>query len=160
MSLGHRLEAISILTSEVMEPRGLTGLAYDTLASSTAELKAIFSLFADKAEYPIMIHCTQGKDRTGLAVVLMLLLLEVPVEAIQKDYVASERELEVEMGDRILEMKKKGLGRQFAGCDGGFVKGVVDELDGKYGGLRKYLRDVVKISEEMQEEIRLIMLVR
>jgi len=160
MGLGYRLEAISILGTQVMEPRGLTGLAFDTLAFSTAEIKAVCLLFADEAEYPIMIHCTQGKDRTGLAIVLMLLLLEVPVPAIAADYVASERELEVEMKERTVDMKKVGLGRDFAGCPRGFVEAVVNELDCKYGGVKSYLKDKVGISEEIQERIRSIMLAR
>ena len=143
-----------------MEPRGLTGLAFDTLASSTAEIKTIFTLFADETEYPIMIHCTQGKDRTGLAVVVMLLLLEVPVQAIAADYVASERELEVEMEERVADMKQVGLGREFAGCPQGFVEAVVGELDSKYGGVKRYLRDEVGISERIQERIRCTMLVQ
>lgn len=141
-----------------MEPRGLTGLACDTLANSIAEIKEVFMLFANEAEYPIMIHCTQGKDRTGLAIVLLLLLLEVPVQAIAADYVASERELEAEMEDRIADMKKVGLGPGFAGCPTDFVKGVVGELDSGFGGVRSYLTDKVGISEEVQERVRSIML--
>jgi protein-tyrosine phosphatase len=160
MGLGYRLEAISIIGTQVMEPRGLTGLAFDTLAMSTAEIEAVCMLFADEAEYPIMIHCTQGKDRTGLAIVLMLLLLEVPVQAIATDYVASERELEVELEERTADMRKVGLGRDFAGCPSGFVEAVVSELDSKYGGVKSYLEDKVGISEEIQEKIRSIMLVR
>lgn len=160
MGLGYRLEAISILGTQVMEPRGLTGLAFDTLATSTAEIKAVCVLFADETAYPIMIHCTQGKDRTGLAIVLMLLLLEVPVQAIAADYVASERELKVEMEERIADMSKVGLGRDFAGCPRGFVEAVVNQLDSKYGGVNSYLTDRVGVSEETQERIRSIMLVR
>lgn len=160
MGLGYRLEAISILGAQVMEPRGLTGLAFDTLAMSTTEIKAVCMLFADEAAYPIMIHCTQGKDRTGLAIVLILMLLEVPVQAIATDYVASERELEVEMEERIADMSKVGLGRNFAGCPRGFVEAVVNQLDSNYGGVESYLKDWVGISEETQERIRSIILVR
>jgi len=53
-----------------------------------------------------------------------------------------------------------GLGRDFAGCPRGFVEAVVSELDSKYGGVKSYLEDKVGISEEIQERIRSIMLVR
>ena len=159
MALGHRTEAISILGTEVLEPRGLTCLAHDTLAASTVEIRAMFTLFADEAAYPIVIHCTHGKDRTGLAVVLMLLLLDVPVQAIAADYVASEKELEGEMVEMMERMAKMGLGRQFAECEWGYVEGVKAELDSKYGGVRRYLTDKADVGEEMQERIRSIMLV-
>ena len=59
MALGYRLEAVSILGTEVMQPRGLTGLAFDTLAHSVTELATILRLLADDENYPIMVHCTQ-----------------------------------------------------------------------------------------------------
>ena len=92
-----------------MQPRGLTGLAFDTLATSTSELRSILHLLAED-KYPILIHCTQGKDRTGLVVLLVLLVLEVPVADIVADYRASEGELQVEMEERISELRKGGLG--------------------------------------------------
>jgi len=160
MGLGYRHEAISILGTQAMESRGLVGLAFDTLANSTAEIKEIFMLLADEAKYPIMMHCTQGKDRTGLATVLLLLLLEVPVQATAADYVASERELEVEMEERIADLKEMGLSPGFAGCPKGFVDDVGGELDSEYGGVRSYLRDKVGLSEEILERIRSIILAR
>ena len=160
MAFGYRLRAISILGTEVMARRGLTGLALDTLANSIAEVKKIFLLLADEDQYPIVVHCTQGKDRTGLAIVLILLLLEVPVHAITTDYVASERELQREVEERIREMARIGLGKEFADCPRGFVEAIVQELDRKHGGVKRYLRDVVGIDEQVQLKLRDILLVK
>ncbi|KAL8831070.1 MAG: hypothetical protein Q9191_001082 [Dirinaria sp. TL-2023a] len=159
MALGYRLQAISILGAEVMASRGLIGLALDTLAYSTAEIQEVFHLLAGKHQYPIVVHCTQGKDRTGLAIVLLLLLLEVPVHAIARDYMTSRRELEPEMDDRIQEITKLGMGREFADCPEGFVDAVVLELDSKHGGVKQYLRDKVGVDEQVQAKIREILLV-
>lgn len=158
MALGRRLEAISILGVEVMSPRGLTGLACDTLAHSALEIKQVFELLADEHHYPIMLHCTQGKDRTGLVVVLLLLLLEVPLDAVAADYTASERELQTEMTERIEDIEKIGLGPEFAKCPPDFVEGVVLELDGKYGGIKRYLSEKVGLSDDRQRRIREMLL--
>ena len=159
MALGYRLQAISILGTEVMASRGLIGLALDTLEYSTAEIREVFHVLANEHQYPIMVHCTQGKDRTGLAIVLLLLLLEVPLHAITRDYVTSRRELMREMHDRIQEIAKIGMGREFADCPQGFVEAVVLELDSKYGGVKQYLRDKVGINEQVQGKIRETLLV-
>lgn len=143
-----------------MVPRGLTGLALDTLTYSTAEVKKMFLLLADEDQYPLVVHCTQGKDRTGLAIVLLLLLLEVPVHAITTDYVASERELQREMEERIRELARIGLGKEFADCPREFVETIVHELDRKYGGVKQYLRDAVGIDEQVQLRLRDILLVK
>ncbi len=38
-----------------------------------------------------MVHCTAGKDRTGLAVALLLLALGVPEETVIADYTLSNQ---------------------------------------------------------------------
>ena len=35
-------------------------------------------LFASKENYPVLVHCIHGKDRTGLIIMLLLLLCDVP----------------------------------------------------------------------------------
>ena len=59
MAFGYRMEAVSIIGSEVMQPRGLTGLAFDTLAHSAKEVGEIFHLLAKEDSFPVMIHCTR-----------------------------------------------------------------------------------------------------
>ncbi len=44
---------------------------------------------------PAVVHCTHGKDRTGLLVALLLLMLGVDEAAVVQDYVLSEEELKV-----------------------------------------------------------------
>ncbi|KXT03171.1 hypothetical protein AC579_6874 [Pseudocercospora musae] len=89
-SIGYRTDAISILGENVMNKRGLVGLAEDSLKYSKAEIKAVFDVMADSANYPVLLHCTQGKDRTGLMVLLVLLLLGVDQNAIEEDYLMKE----------------------------------------------------------------------
>ncbi|MCU0515144.1 MAG: tyrosine-protein phosphatase [Anaerolineae bacterium] len=41
---------------------------------------------ADEDALPLLIHCTAGKDRTGIAVALLLRLLGVPEDTVIEDY--------------------------------------------------------------------------
>lgn len=97
---------MKLVLQSALAPRGLTGLALDTLDASTVEIKEVFGVLAgyypstdeDENEwyydsvsqentqpkpnpdtgvnvYPVLIHCTQGKDRTGLIILLVLLLV-------------------------------------------------------------------------------------
>lgn len=63
--LGFRKQAVSIIGREVMAPKGLLGLGVDTLDYSGAEIRKILLLYADPHSLPNLVHCTQGKDRTG-----------------------------------------------------------------------------------------------
>ena len=151
------MEAIAILGREVMAPRGLNGLGKDSLDHSTSELREIFTLLADSTSYPTLIHCTQGKDRTGLVVALLLLLLDVPHGAISADYAASEKELESERESRMEEIRRVGLGEEFAGCPAGFVQEIAQHLQHVYGGVGGYLRRI-GVDERTQEKVKRNML--
>ena len=157
MAIGYRNEAIRVLAEEVMVPRGLIGLGIDSLDYGTTELRAIFAIFADAGNYPILVHCTQGKDRTGLVILLLLLLCEVPSGIINADYMASERELRSEREERVKEMKNAGFTEDFADCSSGWVEGVVGHIDDVYGGVESYLRRI-GVDDEMQAGIRNILM--
>lgn len=62
---GFRMQAISILGREVMEPRGLLGLGLDTLDQSGDQMREALALYTSQATLPSVVHCTHGKDRTG-----------------------------------------------------------------------------------------------
>ena len=153
MALGYRVEAIAILGREVMAPRGLTGLGKDSLDHGALELREIFTLCADSSNYPMLIHCTQGKDRTGLVVALLLLLLNVPVSTISADYMASENELESEKESRMEEIRRVGLGEEFAACPAGFVQEIADHLQHVYGGVSEYFRHI-GVDERTQDKVK------
>lgn len=43
-----------------------------------------------KEEYPLYIHCRSGKDRTGIIVGVLLLILGVPLEIVVQEYLLSK----------------------------------------------------------------------
>lgn len=69
--------------------RVYSGLVFDTGAH---KLGALLRLLAtDDRALPVLIHCSAGKDRTGLASALLLSLLGVDDETIYADYSLSNR---------------------------------------------------------------------
>ncbi len=52
-------------------------------------IKNIMSVFADKDNYPIDMHCAVGRDRTGTMAMLLKALLGASEEAAKKDYYTS-----------------------------------------------------------------------
>ena len=47
-------------------------------------------------QYPVLVHCLSGKDRTGIVVAAVLLILEIDVETIKEEYLLSEGEVKKE----------------------------------------------------------------
>ena len=136
---GWRKDAIAILGSNVMAARGLSGLAIDSLLYSRAEVKALFDILCDPASYPVLVHCTQGKDRTGLVVLLVLMLCAAPLAAVETDYRLSERELEPERDEKVREIRSIGLPDAFADCPEEWTPVVSSYVEDELGGVEGYL---------------------
>lgn len=159
-ALSYRTQAISILGTNVMSQRGLSGLAIDTLTHSTAEIAALFNLLAKPATYPVLVHCTQGKDRTGLVVLLVSLLCGACQEGVERDYMRSEKALEPEREERVKEIARIGLPPSFAGCEEGWVGVVSGWLEKEWGGVEGYLRRACGAEGEVVEGVRRVLMVR
>jgi len=153
MAVGRRLEAISVLGTRVMNDKGLKRLAIDSIDVCHCEVKQVFDTLADKSKYPILIHCTQGKDRTGIVVQLVLMLLGVPTSAINHDYMQTSAELEPEREEKRREIHSIGLTDEFADCDPDLVKAVDTHIKEKYGSVERYLIQA-GVSEETQSQLR------
>lgn len=136
------MEGIAVLGREIMQPRGLVGLGRDTLDHCGPEVKQVFDVLADATAYPLLVHCTQGKDRTGITILLILLLCGVDLAAITADYVQSEPELQPEMEARLEEIRSIGLDESFAKCSPDFCKAIKEHLDTQYGGISRYLESI------------------
>jgi len=103
--------------------------------------------------YPVIAHCTQGKDRTGLIILLILLCLHTPspnpakpsseqitLEAMSHDYTLTQAGLQRIREEMMVEIvNDTGLPPSFINVDPNFVSAVVDFLGLKYGGINGYL---------------------
>ncbi|KAF2405479.1 tyrosine/serine phosphatase-like protein [Trichodelitschia bisporula] len=153
MAAGYRVQAIRVLGTNVMRERGLIGLGVDSTDACIKEVREVFDVLAEPANYPLMIHCTQGKDRTGLVVLMVLLLLHVSTAAIHHDYMLSGPELTTERAERVQEIESIGLTAEFADCDEKLVVKMVEHIEQKYGSIEKYLEHA-GVTAEMQERVK------
>ncbi|RPB15514.1 tyrosine/serine protein phosphatase-like protein [Morchella conica CCBAS932] len=140
--LRFRLTAISLLGRKVLRPRGLPGLCHDSLLHCQSEIRETLTILSDPSSYPVLMHCTQGKDRTGLIAMLVLLLLDASVPAVQREYEESWEGLEGVRESMVREMLEVGLGSEFAGTPEGLVGEVEALLKEGWGGVEGYLESV------------------
>ncbi|KAL4881494.1 protein-tyrosine phosphatase-like protein [Aspergillus karnatakaensis] len=166
LAAGYKHAAVRIIGEHIMKPAGLVGLAMDTLEASTAEIKEIFELLGSESDAAtesqvksgVLIHCTQGKDRTGLVILLSLLLTGVvDADAISGEYVLSEKELEKEPAEeketRMKEIRALGLDEEYTKCPPDFTQRITAFLNEKYGGVKKYL-EFVGVEDRVLENVR------
>lgn len=72
--------------------RGPGLAAYESYMEECGPIFAdFFQVLADPKAYPVLFHCSAGKDRTGILSALLLDLLGTPREIIYDDYLHSMR---------------------------------------------------------------------
>jgi len=116
---------------------------------------------------PCVIHCSAGKDRTGVAAAILLWLLDVPQEAIFAEYRLTAGRLGLEDDQR----------RAFAGSNPASILGTLDanslaamlSVDDRFlqsafdavarrGSLNDYVRDCMNLDHAAIEGFRSAML--
>lgn len=82
-----------------------TSDVYDLSSTGTRDWiqSVLNSLAAPEACSPVLVHCTAGKDRTGVVVAATLAALEIPQEVILTEYSLSEGPLYAELLGALLD---------------------------------------------------------
>ena len=96
---------------------------------------------------PALVHCTAGKDRTGLIVALVLGLAGVPTATIVEDYALSAQYL---VGTYLEEARqraeKNGVSWEWFQhqviCPPEFMHTTLQYLDERYGGIAAYMHAI------------------
>ena len=103
----------------------------------------------------ILFHCTQGKDRTGIASMLLLAALGASKETIIADFDATNLVYEKDVRKysrrvRFLGGKEEEIAvvKAFLGANtDNFIK-AVDEVERRYGSLEGYLKGPIGLTDE------------
>ena len=118
----------------------------------------MFEIFARAGSQPIALHCTAGKDRTGVSTAFLLSVLGVDRGIIEADYVLTNRDV-ARQADFIENTTgfPDGINRETmmhaAGVPEDAISDFLDGLQEKWGGAVGYLRSI-GISEETMEAAR------
>lgn len=107
--------------------------------------------------YPLLFHCTSGRDRTGFATALILSALGVPCSTIFSDYVLSDqfrRDLSFQMGNNVDPEVMYELTRS----NPIYLQAAFDAIDDTWGGTDNYLREALKFSDNQRLKLQSLML--
>ncbi len=105
-------------------------------------------LIADAPAGGVLVHCTAGKDRTGLVVASALAAVGVPREQVVADYAASAENLAGEWAERMLASAAERFGdldetlrELMTGSPAAAMDQTLDLIDSRYGGVERMLLD-------------------
>lgn len=106
-------------------------------------------------------HCTQGKDRTGIAAILVEHALGVPEEYIHDDYLATNLFIRswIEKITNFLSSRRLARSidddiRAYVFASDCYYKTVMDVVNGMFGSMDNYLTRALDFGPEKREKLR------
>lgn len=123
---------------------GLDDLYRRMLDACGARFAAVVHLLAEPGALPAVVHCSAGKDRTGLVAVLVLSAIGVPDDVVAADYARTADLLTPEARERIVRRAvAAGVSVQevaaAADSPAAAAHAALAHLRGRYGGAAGYL---------------------
>jgi protein-tyrosine phosphatase len=92
---------------------------------------------------PAVIHCTAGKDRTGIIVALLLGAVGVPYDTIVADYTLSDCYLRTLNDELRIQARLNGYDAEWFDrlliCQPDTIQDTLSHIDTHYGGIKAYL---------------------
>lgn len=128
------------------------------LPSALAAYRAFFEAIAQDACRPALFHCTTGKDRTGWAAAMTLLLLGVPEDDVFYDYMLTNRDLLPSLKPLYDRFAAAGgdphLLDPVMGVERVYLQTALDEMRAQYGSVEAYFADGLGIGAAQQAALR------
>jgi protein-tyrosine phosphatase len=125
-----------------------------TQKSSLEAFGAFLHLLAENKEEAVLWHCTQGKDRTGIAAAVILLALGVDRKEIEKDYLRTNKaaffkNALIYFGVWLITFSKHtadelSLLLKAEEC---YLEAAFDEIDRTYGGTDGFLHGALGLTD-------------
>lgn len=120
-----------------------------------------FRLVLETDHGAVLFHCTQGKDRTGIASALLLAALGADRETIVADFDATNRVYEKDVRKYSRRVKfwggkeeEVGVVKAFLGCNTeNFIK-ALDRVDQEFGSLQAYLKGPIGLTDADIQTLR------
>lgn len=108
----------------------------------------------------VLVHCAQGKDRTGLLIALVLALAGVQRSAIVADYVATQANIAAlvrhQRADPRYRKRIERFPPEVHRADATTIESFLDEIDRRFGGVRAWALEAGMTVEMLDELVRVL----
>jgi protein tyrosine/serine phosphatase len=115
----------------------------DLVTGFMDEYKQFFQTLKNEANFPLLFHCSAGKDRTGFAAALLLSLLGVDREIVINDYMISAKNVREKYAPYVELIKQRTGGRgdiePLVTVKREYIEAAFTRIDDEWGGIENYL---------------------
>ena len=145
--------------SRLVGDTGISGKRYlGYLEFGPTSWLRLFGILSELDNLPVVLHCTAGKDRTGVSTAFLLSILGVSRDVIEADYLLTN--LDTERQADFIESTvgyPEGYDRErmiaIAGVPETAMKDFLDGVESKWGTVIEYLKKI-GITQEQMDTIR------
>ena len=134
----------------------------ELISNYTKEYRRIFDILLDKNNYPVVIHCSSGKGRTGIVSALVLASLGVDEDIIMEDYRLSNDYFNIPAASRyayqLPARSQEAITTVFSARED-FLNAAIEEMERRYGDTDTYLQRGIGLTKEEIRELQDILLV-
>lgn len=129
---------------------------YKTLTlEHAADYGRIIDDLLEPQTVPAVIHCTSGKDRTGMVAAILLLAVDAPVGAITADYMMTQDR--IEKVDYFADTADPRAVDVVMAARPEYLHAAMAAMESEFGSVRLYLRDGVGITPEKRRGLRALL---
>ena len=161
--------SIEMITYKIKNERFLRGdaviyiqdLYKDIIDNETENMAKLFDYLCDESNYPIVYYCYFGKDQSGLATYFLLRALDVPMEDIEDDYLASNqgiRKILLEPdGKELSEIGQEAL-TLITSTEISYLRYALSCIRKKSGSVEEYMTKDLGLTQEKRNKLKKILL--
>lgn len=168
ITLAPLMETVMV---EAQTPEGARAALVNYYARMPDEFRDEYAAMFVKiaaGELPMLVHCTAGKDRTGVAMAVLLSSLGVPREAVVADYQLTELLVPAAAAAASRPAPAGGGAQPLASIarlpvesrialwrsDPAYIAAALDSISREYGSFDAYLERGLGLSHEQVEKVR------
>lgn len=148
-----------------LTPQGALALMEEANRSFARErcaaFRDFFTLFDNPENFPLVFHCTGGKDRTGFAAAMIYSVLGVSDADIRADFLLSQKNTipRTERSvHRFLEIVPAETLEVLLTVFPQFLDAALNEINNAWGTRERFLRDALGLTPDRTEKIRQLLL--
>ncbi|MDR0413791.1 MAG: tyrosine-protein phosphatase [Prevotellaceae bacterium] len=128
------------------------------VAEFAPQYKAFFAILLKPESYPLVFHCTAGKDRTGFAAAMLLSALGMSWDAVMDDYLLTNTYLRPQAVMPQTPQQRLPVLRQMLGVQSSYIEAAKDEIEKRYGSIDSYLEKALGVGKPERKKLAKLLL--
>ena len=140
----------------------MTAVTSELITDHAADYAQMFTGLLEMEEGGFLVHCSAGKDRTGVGCALILHALGVPEQTVMRDYLLTNELLDYEgfVLPRLVsrwepqQLPDKESVLALAGVREEYLRAAYDALHAEFESVEHYIRDAIGLGDTELAELR------